>query len=155
MIPRLACVLTILFSAAVFTLTARAHGPAPPKGPPSLQNGLQSNVNTRLLANLDQHGFYNDVNGYHSPSGIELAIIGTDLGTALLNATGPRNPVEIAFVSGPASTWREMDNWGHYLYVVTEGGGGMQIFDLADPLNPVLVTTWGAGIWSHAHTIHI
>lgn len=144
-----------LLLVSAFALSLSAHGPAPPKTAVPSPNLPQVDVNTRLLANLDQHGFYNDVHGYHAPNGAELAIIGTDLGTAFINATDPRNPVQIAFFSGPSSIWREMDHWGQYLYVVTEGAGGMQIFSLANPLSPVLVKTWGAGNWSNAHTIHI
>jgi choice-of-anchor B domain-containing protein len=132
-----------------------AHGPAPPLSIPKGSDSAEGSDNTRLLANLNQHAFYNDVSGYHSPSGVELAIIGTDLGTAFVDATNPRQPREIAFVNGPVSKWREMDVLGDYLYVVTEGGGGMQIFDLSNPLDPQLVKTWGDQIWSHAHTIHI
>jgi hypothetical protein len=48
-----------------------------------------------------------------------------------------------------------MKTYGQYCYVVTEGGGGMQIISLVNPEAPTLVSTYGAGLWSNAHTISV
>jgi choice-of-anchor B domain-containing protein len=111
-------------------------------------------TNTRLLGRLDEHGYYNDVWGY-SGGGKEIAILGTDTGTAFIDATDPTNPDEVAFIPGPNSIWRDMDTWGNHAYIVTEGGAGIQIVDLGNPLAPTLVKTCCTALIDHAHTIYI
>ena len=86
-----------------------------------------------LLAKVDTGAEYNDIWGYTAPDGREYAIIGTTSGTYFYNATDPTAPFEVGYFSGPTSTWRDMKTWDHYAYIVTEGGGGMQIIDLANP----------------------
>ncbi|MQG73725.1 MAG: choice-of-anchor B family protein [SAR202 cluster bacterium] len=106
-----------------------------------------------LLSKVDTGADYNDIWGYTAPDGREYAIIGTTAGTYFYNATDPTAPYEVAYISGPTSMWRDMKTWSHYAYIVTEGGGGMQIVNLANPDNPVLVRTWGANKWGNAHNI--
>ena len=48
-----------------------------------------------------------------------------------------------------------MKTYDQYAYIVTEGGGGMQIVDLSNPEAPFLVKTWGTNHWSNAHNIAI
>ncbi|RMH05351.1 MAG: choice-of-anchor B family protein [Planctomycetota bacterium] len=108
-----------------------------------------------LLAKIKSYQEYNDVWGYTAPNGDEYAIVGTNTGTAFYDCSNPSAPVEVGFVPGPTSIWRDMKTYGHYAYIVTEGGGGVQIVDLANPANPVLVKTWGAQFWTHAHNIAI
>lgn len=91
----------------------------------------------------------NDCTGYVSPSGREYAIIGTNRGTAFVEITDPGNPQLIQYRSGSSSTWRDMKVFGEYAYVVSEGGGGIQCFDLTNIDNgsvpqPQSVTTGGA-----------
>jgi choice-of-anchor B domain-containing protein len=116
---------------------------------------LQSS-NATLLSRFDPPGFsYNDCWGYRSPSGGEYALLGATTGTFVVDCTDPSNPVQRAFFNGPSSTWRDIRTYQHYAYVVTEGGGGMQIIDLQDPDNPILLGTWGQSLWSHAHNISL
>lgn len=112
--------------------------------------------NTELLGSFKRgsRDVYAAVWGYTAPDGTEIAIIGSADGTSFIDATNPRVLAEVQFVRGPTSIWREMQTHGHYAYIVTEGGGGMQIVDLVDPHNPVLVNTYDAS-FSTAHTIHI
>jgi choice-of-anchor B domain-containing protein len=113
--------------------------------------------NTVLLGQLDPYTNlnYNDVWGYAAPNGDEYALLGTTGGTAVIDTTNPAQPVERGFFPGPTSTWRDIRTYGQYAYVVTEGGGGMQILDLSNPNTPVLVQTWGAQLWGNAHNICI
>jgi choice-of-anchor B domain-containing protein len=122
-----------------------------------------------FLSRLDQYGNgtwdYNDVWGYKDPvTGNEYAILGTRTGTSFVNVTDPFNPVEVGFIPGVTSGWRDMHTYQGHCYIVSEGrdslsvGGGLQIVSLADAENPVLVrrkhqftahTLWideGAGI---------
>ena len=97
---------------------------------------------------------YSNLWGY-SDGTTWLAIIGSLNGTSFINVTNPANPVEVGFIPGPNSQWREMKTVGHYAYIVTEGSGagtGMQIVNLANPLAPVLVNTYSA-TFTTAHTI--
>jgi choice-of-anchor B domain-containing protein len=73
----------------------------------------------------------NDVWGYVSPSGKEYAIMGLSSGTAFVNVTNPSNAQLVAFRSGPNSLWRNMKTYKTYAYAVSEGGGGIQVFDLS------------------------
>jgi choice-of-anchor B domain-containing protein len=113
--------------------------------------------NTVLLANLDPYTSlnYNDVWGYVAPNGDEYALVGTTGGMAVVDTTIPTQPVVRGFFNGPTSTWRDIRTYGNYAYVVTEGGGGMQIIDLSNPNAPALVQTWGAQLWGNAHNICI
>ncbi len=98
--------------------------------------------NVVLLKNLDRGEEYSGNWGYTSPTGIELAISGTESGTTFIDASDPVNAHEVGFIPGPHSIWREMATYGHYCYIVTEGqGAALQVVDLADPLNPSLVAT--------------
>ncbi|HKB16471.1 MAG TPA: hypothetical protein VKF62_10410, partial [Planctomycetota bacterium] len=99
---------------------------------------------------------YSGVSGYADPaSGREFALVGTFAGTWIVEATDPANPAEKGFFPGPLSLWREIATYQHYAYVVTEGGGGVQILDLADPDAPVLVQTFTLPGWTNTHTVTV
>jgi choice-of-anchor B domain-containing protein len=108
-----------------------------------------------LIGTLDPQSpeNYNDIWGYES-GGTFIAIIGVQIGTSFIDVTNPALPVEVFFLPGVTSSWRDMKVWQNYAYIVTEGGGGMQIVDLTDPLNPVHVNTWN-DTFSSAHNIYI
>lgn len=106
-----------------------------------------------LLSRVDSYSSYAGIWGYTAPDGREYALIGTSTGTAIYNCTNPTAPYLTAFISGPSSGWREVRTWDRYAYVVTEGGGGVQIVSLVDPDRPALVKTWGTSLWGNAHTI--
>jgi hypothetical protein len=114
--------------------------------------------NVILLGHLDRGEEYSGNWGYTAPNGTELAISGTAAGTTFIDATVPTAPVEVAFIPGPGSIWREMSTYGHYCYIVTEAeGAALQVVDLADPLHPTLATTLNppALPFSRAHEIKI
>jgi choice-of-anchor B domain-containing protein len=70
--------------------------------------------------------------GYTSPSGREYALMCVSSGTAFVEVTNPNNPSLVSFQSGPSSSWRDTRTWSHYVYSVSEGGGGIQVFDVQD-----------------------
>jgi choice-of-anchor B domain-containing protein len=74
----------------------------------------------------------NDCWGYTSPLGREYAIIGTSDGTGFVEVTDPGMPTLVAFHDGPDSLWRDMKIYGDNAYVVSEGGSGIQIFDMSN-----------------------
>lgn len=115
----------------------------------------QPPVNTQLLGAFDPGEMSSGVWGYRDPaSGVELAFLLTMSGTYVLDCTSG-TPVQRAFFPGPSSGWREAKCFGHYCYVVTEGGGGMQIIDLANPLSPQLVGTHTVAGWANTHTVSV
>lgn len=95
--------------------------------------------------------------GYVSPSGREYAIIGLSNGTGFVEVTHPGNPVIVAVIPGPQSLWRDMRTFSHYSYSVSEGGGGIQVVDLANIDNGVvtLVNTVNDDSNSATHTLAI
>jgi choice-of-anchor B domain-containing protein len=115
------------------------------------------NSNMNLLANLDQHsaaGRYSACWGYVAPDGREYALLGANNGTAIIDITDSTNIVEVAFIPGISSGWREMKTYSHYAYVVTDVfGNGMQIIDLQHlPDSASLITTFAQG-FTKVHTI--
>ncbi len=69
--------------------------------------------------------------GYISPAGREYAIIGISSGTAWVEITDPANAQLRAFRTGPTSLWRDMRVFGNVCYCASEGGSGLQIFDMS------------------------
>lgn len=111
--------------------------------------------NVQLLGTFDPGHDSNDIWGYRDPgTGNEYALFLTTRGTYVMDCT-TGTPVQRGYFVGPRSSWRDAKTWGSYAYVVTEGGGGMQIIDLTNPDAPSLVTTWGSTIWRNAHNIAI
>lgn len=120
----------------------------------------QGSFNMTQVGGQDLHSGYNDIWGYTvvnpgipAQVGQELAIVGTTNGTAIVNVTDPANVVETGFIAGPSSIWRDIKTFDQWAYVVTEGGGGMQIIDLTDITAPFLAATY-LGLNS-AHNIYI
>ena len=96
----------------------------------------------------------NDCWGYTSPSNREYALIGTSNGTAFVEVTDPGSAQLISFQAGPSSLWRDIKTYGDNAYAVSEGGSGIQIFDMANIDSGVVtlvntVTTGGCTTASH------
>lgn len=88
----------------------------------------------------------NDCWGYVSPTGREYAIMGLYEGTAWVEITNPGNAQVVAFQPGPSSTWRDIKTYQHYAYAVSEGGSGIQVFDMTNIDNGVVaLVTQGTG----------
>ncbi len=90
----------------------------------------------------------NSLWGYTSPSGREYAMVGLSNGTAFVEITDPGAPQVISIQPGPGSLWRDVRKYQNYAYSVSEGGGGIQVFNLAQIDNGIVtlvgnVTTGG------------
>lgn len=79
--------------------------------------------------------------GWTSPGGKEIAIMTMTTSTAFVDVTDPDNPLLLGTFGGPTSLWRDAKVFEQRAYVVTEGGGGIQVFDLAgiDDATPSIV----------------
>lgn len=115
-----------------------------------------SHINYQTLhgANL------NDVWGYVDELGNEYAIVGTSKGTSIVDVSNPTNPVEIFWLPGTESIWRDPCVYGNYAYITTEAEDGLQIIDLTPlPQSTNLTTNPYTGPttdpWQSAHTCFI
>jgi choice-of-anchor B domain-containing protein len=120
----------------------------------------QGSFNMTQVGGQDIHNGYNDIWGYTvvnpgipAQVGQELAIVGTIGGTSVVNVSDPANVVETGFIAGPNSTWRDIKTYDQWAYVVTEGGGGLQIIDLTDITAPFLAATYVG--FNSAHNLYI
>ncbi|MEZ6015481.1 MAG: choice-of-anchor B family protein [Planctomycetota bacterium] len=95
----------------------------------------------------------NDIWGYVSPSQREYALIGTSSGVNVVEVTNPDVPSIIATIAGPNSLWRDIRTYQDRAYVVSEGGGGIQVLDLSDVDNGTVLlegaVTTGGNLASH------
>ena len=121
---------------------------------------LLAQTNIELISNLDEYhsSGYNDIWGYVDQSGTEYALLGVRSGTSIINLSDPANPVEVTFIPGPQSVWRDIKVHGQYAYTITEetgSGQGLQIIDLSQlPATATLVNT--IDTWfDRAHNIFI
>lgn len=117
-----------------------------------------ANQNTYLLKNLNQHytsTLYSAVWGYKAPDGREYAILGCPAGTAFIDITDSANIIEVDFLTGLTSAWREMKTYSHYAYIVSEAtNSNLQIVDLQYlPDSVSLVKTWNYTGYTRTHSI--
>lgn len=108
--------------------TASAQGPA--------TITLGSWLTTADLGNGNDNG--NDCWGYTSPSGREYALMGVSSAMVVVEVTNPSNAQVIGRIAGPNSTWRDIRTYQDRAYVVSEGGGGIQVVDLSNVDNGVI-----------------
>lgn len=94
-------------------------------------------LNVELVSHVDfvdeGKGNGNDIWGYVAPDGTEYAIVGSTMGTLVYSLEDPSVPVERAFITGSNSTWRDMKQWGEYVYVTADSGNdGLLIIDMTE-----------------------
>lgn len=118
------------------------------------------NSNMTLLANRNTHpgtggNLYSALWGYVAPNGREYAILGCASGTAFYDVTDSANIVEVGFIAGPTSNWREMKVFSNYAYVVSEANNSkIQIIDLSNlPASVTLAGTSNMPSHSTTHSI--
>jgi choice-of-anchor B domain-containing protein len=111
---------------------------------------LASNI---TMPEIDAGQDGNDCWGYTSPSGREYAIMGTTGGTSFIEVTNPGNPQILGYIDGPNSLWRDVKTFGPYAYIVSEGGGGIQIISMTNidngQISLVNTITTGGGAATH------
>jgi choice-of-anchor B domain-containing protein len=98
-----------------------------------------------LVSHLDYVSLANDVWGYTAPDGTEYALVGLRSGVSVVSLADPANPVEIQYIPGDQSTWRDLKTWGHFAYVTADQPGtdeGILIIDLSGLPNGVTWSNW-------------
>jgi len=124
----------------------------------------QTQTNIELLGHINYQALHdanlNDVWGYVDELGNEYAIVGTTKGTSIVDVTDPTNPIEVFWLAGSTSIWRDPSVHGDFAYVTTEAEDGLTIIDLSPlPSSTVLPTTLYTGSigneWQSAHTCFV
>src|SRR5687767_11603162 len=138
-------------------------------GSGSYSNTMFTSFNVKLLSHLplntwgasQQNG--NSGWGYVSPSGREYAVMGLYGGTGFAEITTPGQTVNVGYVDGPDSLWRDVRVYkhptlGHFAYSVSEGGGGIQVISLANidsgSVSLVNTVTTGGELATHSMEIN-
>lgn len=94
--------------------------------------------------------------GYTAPDGSEYALVGAQQGLIIVDVTNPDNPQQIVQIPGPNSFWREIKTYQHYAYVVSEGGGGIQVVDLSNlPSSNLSYHSVNPGSITRGHALHV
>ncbi len=121
-------------------------------------------VNMTQLSNINYQALHgvelNDIWGYVDGTGKEYACVGTTGGTSIVDVSVPSTPVEVFWLPGMNSIWRDLKVWGNYLYVTTEAQQGLTVIDLSPlPSSTNLTSTLYNGPsgsqWSSAHNLYI
>ncbi len=129
-----------------------------------LPNQALAQLNVDSLSHINYQQLHaanlNDVWGYVDELGNEYALVGTSKGTSIVDVTDPANPVEVFWLPGSESIWRDPSSHGDYAYVTTEAEDGMLIIDLGPlPQSTNLTTTLYTGPtnnpWQSAHTCFV
>ena len=120
-----------------------------------------SQLNMQLL---DQHTYpvaVNDVWGWADPnSNAEYAIVGTNTRVSIVDITTPTDIIEVEFIPGPNSTWRDIKSWGNHVYVTNESSGGVLVIDMSGAPDNITWTNWsptipGLGNLTRCHNLYI
>jgi choice-of-anchor B domain-containing protein len=121
----------------------------------------QAAFNTTFRDSLNFTSDLNDVWGYVAPDGTEYALVGRNDGLSVVSLADPDAIVEVAFVGGANSIWRDIKTFGTYAYIVADqGSDGILAIDLSNLPASVSSqfftsgTIAGANL-SRAHNIYI
>jgi len=100
-------------------------------------------LNMSLVSQVQYQQNLNDVWGWVDPdTGEEYAIVGTTTGTSIVSLADPANAVEVQFIPGPQSTWRDIKSWDHYVFVTNETDNGLLVIDMSGHPNNITWFDW-------------
>jgi choice-of-anchor B domain-containing protein len=108
-------------------------------------SGIFAQQNLTFVSQVQYPVRASDVWGYTAPDGTEYALCGVLNGVSVVSLADPANPVEVAFVPGANSIWRDMKTWGHFAYVTADQNGtkeGLLVIDLSDLPSSVSYFNW-------------
>ncbi|MEO8066639.1 MAG: choice-of-anchor B family protein [Flavobacteriales bacterium] len=133
-----------------------------------LASATAQNYNLDLLGHVDYQALHSsnlsNLWGYADEVGNEYAIVGVNGdgsplsgGVSIVDVTDPANPVEVFFMPGPPSIWREIKTYGDYAYITTEAAWGLSIIDLSPlpastNLPNIVIDTFN---WQTMHSLFI
>ena len=112
----------------------------------------QDAFNVQMLGFLGFGQQTSDITGF-SQDGREIAVIGLQNATAIVDVTNPENPYEIDRIPGGTSIWRDLKYWDRHVYIGTEANDGIKVVSVDDLDAPELVNTITSV--DNSHNIHI
>lgn len=130
----------------------------------SLSVSVQAQLNMTLVSQVSYQNLHqanlNDCWGYVDETGIEYALVGTTKGTSVVSLQNPQVPVEVDWIPGSESIWRDLQVYGDYAYITTEAQDGLLIVDLSPlpasfNLPTAIYTGPATNSWQRAHDIFI
>ena len=137
------------------------------------QSGGLDCLNAELLARVPNTsvsanpGSAADIWGFTDlNSGREYTIVGYNIGTAVFDVTDPESPVEVGFIFGQNSSWRDIkvyqffntleSRWNAYAYVVTESASdGLYVIDLTELPHRVSLSSAFNNVFQSAHNVYV
>lgn len=120
-----------------------------------------SQLNMTLLDEIDYGVSANDIWGWVDPDdGSEYALVGLTTGVSIVDVSDPENVVEVQFIPGPNSTWRDLKTWGNHVYVTNETSNGVLVVDMTNAPGDITWFDWtpnlpGLGTLNKCHNIYI
>jgi len=124
----------------------------------------KSQSNTTLIGQLDLSTIHstemNDIWGYTDELNNEYALVGTQDGTSIVDVSDGSNPVEVYWLPGMNSTWRDLKTYNDFAYVTTEAQEGLLILDMTSlPDETGITHSYFNGPigneWQSAHNLYI
>jgi choice-of-anchor B domain-containing protein len=91
----------------------------------------QAQKNLSLVGHLPYVDELADTWAYVDSQGHEYAIVGVQTGVSIVDLANPAQPVELQFMPGLTSRWRDIIVYQHWAYVSNEEGDGIRIIDLS------------------------
>lgn len=126
-----------------------------------LQTVFAQDFNMQLRSTLEFPGqTLANICGY-AQGGHEYALLGASQGLIIVDVTNPDAPTTIQQIPGPDNLWKEIKVYGHYAYVTSEGGQGVQVVDMSSLPTPTSTYQYykgdGAisGTLNRIHALHI
>ena len=120
---------------------------------------LNAQFNVSLTGQIDYEQRINDIWGYAADDGTEYALVGTNTGFSIVSLADPNNPIELFFIPGQGTTWRDVKVWDKHAYVVcdacTEGILVVDLSELPESIDHQNVTETPIGTLEDAHNIWI
>lgn len=106
---------------------------------------ITAQFNSTLVGHLGYNAELTDVWGYVAPNGTEYALVGVQTGVSIVSLADPSMPMEVAFIEGDFSRWRDLKTFGTYAYIVADEPSsteGLTVIDLSELPAKVSKTNW-------------
>lgn len=110
------------------------------------------------LCTVNKQRGYNDIWGITNDDGRHYAFLGAKDRAVAIDITDAKsgNCKQLGEYPHRSSTWSDLKTYKGYLYVVTEGGGGLQIIDIRNlPQKPKEVKKWKGSGFNTSHSVYI
>lgn len=118
---------------------------------------FDQSIAMKPLCQVNKQSGYNDVWGI-SVGEKHYAFVGAKDRATAVDITDAKNGncKELGTYSHRSSTWSDLKTHKGYLYVVTEGGGGLQIIDIRNlPSAPKEIKKWKGSGFNTSHSVFI